>query len=286
MGVFVRRGRPTAAVTRPVSELAMEPNSGTARAAATCGLTWGAPTLAEGASDHWLALDDAARRRGIVSGRCDIIPILHRTARSTQNGSPVAILLDGNVVAALPHDIGTQYAAVFDRAGVVDVQVGGLIVWSPDDRVPEYDVQVFACEPAHILPVNCPAKIPLMRATSWCASVARTLHGDEGAHLLELFREHGVALCDGGVSVWGSAVARNRRTVTISLFDSPVTTGSSEDFAAAVLRTSDGRTDVKVNVEATVSLHDIGPQLRVFYPLPWVRPRPSGEQPTLEEAGP
>jgi hypothetical protein len=286
MGVFVRRRRATPSAFRAGTQLPVGPDRGVVRGLATYGLTWGAPTLAECGPDHWLALDEAVNRSGIVSGRCDILATLHRIAHPTPTTSPIAVTLDGNPIANLPRDVAEHYAAVFDHAGVVDVQVSGLIVWSPDDRVPEYGVQVFACDPAHILPVNRPASIPTMRANSWCASVARTLQGHEAARLLELFREHDVVLCDGGVSVWGSAIALNRRIVTISLFDSPVTTGSSEDFAAAVLRTADGRTEVTVNVEATVSLLDIGPQLRIFYPIRWARPRPPGQQSTIGRAGP
>lgn len=236
------------------------------------GMTWGTATTAVCNSDHWLALDGAVARRGIVSGRCEVDPVLHRTASTPGDGGTVTVLLDGQTVGHLPDQLAAQYAEVFDQAGVVDVQISGLIVWSPLDRVPEYDIQVFASDPGHLLPVNHPGPIPTMRANTPCASVARTFQPGDAARITNPCASGPEHLPESGVSVWATATALNQRDVEVSLFGSVATTGSAADFAAAVLRTTSGRTGVAVNVEAMLSGRESGPQLRAFYPIPWVRP--------------
>lgn len=163
---------------------------------------------------------------------------------------------------------------MFDRSGVVDVDVSGLVLWHPDDRTPGYDIHVSASAPGHILPVNRPTCGLMMRATSWYACLARMFPAAEAEPLVDLFRRQGRALDPTGISVWGSASALNRHTVRISLFGIAVATGSNDDFAAAVLRTTNGESHTAVNVEAAVSLSETGARLQVFSRLAWVRSRP------------
>jgi len=115
---------------------------------------------------------------------------------------------------------------VFDRACVVDVRVSGVIVGSPLDRVPEYDLQVSASDPGHVLPVNHPGPNPTMRANAPCASVARTFQPGDAARITDPCVGGTGHLPESGVSVWATATALNQQDVEVSLFGSLVTTGS------------------------------------------------------------